>query len=240
MKKALLFIGLFASAIVLRAQIDVLYQGNVVNDTIVVYEQSPNEESYIYLKCKNNSDAVVSAQITATTVYGTEDIHVMSICVPGSCVPGVESGVFDMLPNGEAEWDAWIEINEGLANGTSTLFSFTIQDTLNADNNKTVFVKYIIGENSVNALSKNNVSIDLYPNPARNMVNIEYNLSGSNAMDSKIEIRNMLGSVVKEINIADNQSIQRINVSEMPNGVYLCSVVCNGKVCKTKKMVVKH
>ena len=139
-----------------------------------------------------------------------------------------------------AEWHAWIEINEGLANGTSTLFSFTIQDTLNADNNKTVFVKYIIGENSVNALSKNNVSIDLYPNPARNVVNIEYNLSGSNAMGSKIEIRNMLGSVVKEINIADNQSIQRINVSEMPNGVYLCSVVCNGKVCKTKKMVVKH
>ncbi len=240
MKKALLFIGLFASAIVLRAQIDVLYQGNVVNDTIVVYEQSPNEESYIYLKCKNNSDAVVSAQIAATTIYGTEDIHVMSICVPGSCVPGVVSGVFNMLPNGEAEWDAWIEINEGLANGTSTLFSFTIQDTLNADNNKTVFVKYIIGENSVNALSKNNVSIDLYPNPARNVVNIEYNLSGSNAMGSKIEIRNMLGSVVKEISIADNQSIQRINVSEMPNGVYLCSVVCNGKVCKTKKMVVKH
>ena len=47
MKKTLLFISLFASAIVLRAQIDVLYQGNVVNDTIVIYEQSPNEESYL-------------------------------------------------------------------------------------------------------------------------------------------------------------------------------------------------
>ena len=238
MKKALLFISLFATAIALRAQIDVLYQGNVVNDTIVVYEQSPNEESNIYFDCKNNGNAVVTAQITATTIYGTEDIHVMSICVPGSCVPGTVSGKFNMLPNGEAEWHAWIEINEGLANGTTTLFSFTIQDTLNADNNKTVFVKYIIGENSLNELAKNDVSIDLYPNPARNVVSVDYSLSGG--MQSKIEIRNMLGSIVKEINIADNQGTQRINVSEMPNGVYLCSVVCNGKVYKTKKMVVKH
>ena len=88
MKKALLFIGLFASVIALRAQIDVLYQGNVVNDTIVIYEQSPNEESNIYFHCKNSGSSASTVQITAETVYGTDDIHVMSICVPGSCVPG--------------------------------------------------------------------------------------------------------------------------------------------------------
>ena len=110
MKKTLLFISLFASAIVLRAQIDVLYQGNVVNDTIVIYEQSPNEESYLYFNCKNNSSSALTARITAETVYGTEDIHVMSICVPGSCVPGTVSGDFELAPNAEAECDAWIEI----------------------------------------------------------------------------------------------------------------------------------
>lgn len=238
MKKTLLFISLFASAIVLRAQIDVLYQGNVVNDTIVIYEQSPNEESYLYFNCKNNSSSALTARITAETVYGTEDIHVMSICVPGSCVPGTISGEFELASNAEAECDAWIEINGGLAYGTTTLFSFTIQDTRNAANSKTMFVKYIIDRNSINTLAKNNVSIDLYPNPVRNVVTVDYSLSGG--MQNKIEIRNMLGSVVKEISIADNQGTQRINVSDMPNGVYLCSVVCNGKVYKTKKMVVKH
>ena len=89
-------------------------------------------------------------------------------------------------------------------------------------------------------MAQNTASINLYPNPTKNIAYVDYNLSGYNTNGSKIEIRNMLGSVVKEVSIESNQGTQAINVNDMPNGVYLCSVVCNGKVCQTKKMVVKH
>ena len=241
MRKALLFISLFASAIVLRAQIDILYQGSVVNDTIVIYEQSPNEDCYIYLTCKNNQSNPINVKVVSNRVYGSEDIEVLSVCALGeTCVPGTESRPFDIDANGEKEFDSWVMINEGLADGTCTMLSFTVQDMNDGANFKTVYVKYIIGTNAINTVSKIDANISLYPNPARNTAYINYELPESSVANSKIEIRNMLGSVVKEVAIQNNNGTQSINTGNMPNGVYLCSIVCNGKVSQTKKMVVKH
>ena len=239
MKKTLLFISLLVAAFVSKAQISVLYNHTLVNDTIEILAPSPDEENYIYLTCKNDGSENVTLRVTATRIYGSEDVNVMSICVPGSCVPGLVSGTFDLAANAEAEFDAWVEIGSDIAANTATLYQFTIQDQ-NDENNKTiVFVKYII-KLGVNALAQNTASINLYPNPTKNIAYVDYNLSGYNTDGSKIEIRNMLGSVVKEVSIESNQGTQAINVNDIPNGVYLCSVVCNGKVCQTKKMVVKH
>ena len=241
MRKALLFISLFASAIVLRAQIDILYQGSVVNDTIVIYEQSPNEDCYLYLTCKNNQSNPINVKIVSNRVYGSEGIEVLSVCALGeTCVPGTESRPFDIDANGEKEFDSWVMINEGLADGTCTMLSFKVQDMNDEANFKTVYVKYIIGTNAINTVSKIDANISLYPNPARNTAYINYELPESIVANSKIEIRNMLGSVVKEVAIQNNNGTQSINTGNMPNGVYLCSIVCNGKVSQTKKMVVKH
>lgn len=241
MRKALLFISLFASAIVLRAQIDVLYQGSVVNDTIVIYEKSPNEDCYIYLTCKNNQSENINVKVVSNRVYGSEGMEILSVCALGeTCVPGTESRPFDIAANSEKEFDSWVMINEGLAEGTNTMFSFTVLDMNDEANFKTVFVKYIIGTNAINTVGKANANINLYPNPAKNMAYINYELPESNVANSKIEIRNMLGSVVKEMTIQNNNGTQGIDTSNMPNGVYLCSIVCNGKVSQTKKMVVKH
>jgi hypothetical protein len=115
MRKALLFISLFASAIVLNAQIDVLYQGSVVTDTIVIYEQSPNEECYIYLTCKNNQSNPINVKVVSNRVYGSEEMEILSVCAVGeTCVPGTESRPFDIAANGEKEFDSWVMINEGL------------------------------------------------------------------------------------------------------------------------------
>lgn len=241
MKKALLFISLFASAIVLKAQIDVLYQGSVVTDTIVIYEQSPNEDCYIYLTCKNNQSNPINVKVVSNRVYGSEGMEILSVCAVGeTCVPGTESRPFDIAANGEKEFDSWVMINEGLAEGTNTMFSFTVQDMNDEANFRTVFVKYIIGTNAINTVDRKNTSLNLYPNPAKNMAQISYELPTANAKNSKIEIRNMLGSVVKVVNINGNNGTQNVDVNNMPNGVYLCSIVCNGKVCQTKKMIVKH
>jgi hypothetical protein len=242
MKKTLLFISLIAATMISKAQIDILYQGNVVaeSDTIVINEKSPNDECMLFLSFKNNQDNKINVIVSSTHIYGSEGIRVESMCA-GACVPGTSTSVFSIEANETYDgFDAGIAIDGGLPMGTETMLQFTIQDQRSSSNNATVYVKYVINQSGINALAERPSSLKLYPNPVKNIAQVSYELPENSVAGSKIEVRNMLGSVVKEVAIQNAQGSQSIDVSSMPNGVYLCSIVSRGKVCQTKKMIIKH
>lgn len=240
MRKTLLFISFIATIFVAKAQIEILYDGNVVTDTVIVNALSPTDESNLYFHCKNSGTDDITAKVFVTELNSVEGVLFMSICTPGTCKPGFESANFNVESGADVEFHTSLAIDPGIASGTTVLYALKVQDVNDETNSKTILVKYIITNVGVNALAKNTTEINLYPNPAKNMAYIDYDLSEYNVSSSKIEIRNMLGSVVKEVVISSKQGKQAVDVSNMPNGVYLCSIVCNGKVSKTKKMIVKH
>jgi aminopeptidase YwaD len=80
-------------------------------------------------------------------------------------------------------------------------------------------------ETAVNKLE----SIKIYPNPAKDILNIEL---PANIKNFSLEINDMSG---KLISTHGNES--KINVSKLPNGVYLCTIKSDGETI-TKKIII--
>ena len=80
----------------------------------------------------------------------------------------------------------------------------------------------------------NNSAVSLYPNPAKNELNIMMNEVQGNG--GSIEIYNILGERVYAENVAKYNSINSIDVSALSNGRYLVKVASNNAVV-TKSFV---
>lgn len=103
-------------------------------------------------------------------------------------------------------------------------FTFVISTSTSSD--KTLAVR------NVNELSV------AYPNPAGTYTRIDYELSLS-AKDAAIKIYNILGSEIRKIELANRQGTISIDTDSMTEGMYLYSLVVNGKTVSTKKFIVK-
>lgn len=73
-------------------------------------------------------------------------------------------------------------------------------------------------------------SVKIYPNPAKNFVKLEL---PNNIKDFNVEISDMSGKLVLK---TENET--EINVSDLQNGVYLCSIKANDENI-TRKIVIK-
>ena len=89
---------------------------------------------------------------------------------------------------------------------------------------------------SVNTLLANEVfevadELKVYPNPTNGIFTIE----GSNLVDSKIKIFNILGTLIQEVEATSN--LMELNRSNLSSGVYLISIEKNSK-STVKKLVI--
>ena len=78
-----------------------------------------------------------------------------------------------------------------------------------------------------------------YPNPANQKTGINFQLPTPNS-EARVMLRNLLGSVVKEIKVNGNENNFSINTSDLNNGLYFYSVMFENKILFTKKLIVKH
>lgn len=95
---------------------------------------------------------------------------------------------------------------------------------------------YVSGLNEVlSSISK----INLYPNPATDVVNVEFNLTNESTIS--MEVYNMLGQAVYSIpqtNLQKGGFRSEINTSDFENGVYFVAVKNGDRVAQTLKFVV--
>jgi Secretion system C-terminal sorting domain len=75
------------------------------------------------------------------------------------------------------------------------------------------------------------------PNPASGLTKIVYNLPNLN--NGKLVIRNMLGSTIKEIQLDKISDSKTIDVSLFNAGIYFYSLVNNGNIISSQRLVVK-
>ncbi|RZJ49749.1 MAG: M28 family peptidase [Flavobacterium sp.] len=84
---------------------------------------------------------------------------------------------------------------------------------------------------AVNETQENQLeSVKIYPNPAKNFVKLELS---SNIKNFRVEISDMSGKLVL---ITENET--EINVSDLQNGVYVCSIKANDQNI-TRKIVIE-
>lgn len=78
--------------------------------------------------------------------------------------------------------------------------------------------------------------LTISPNPASNIVKITFNNSSRN--ETMIKITNAEGKVVYEL--ITNKEILNYDVSGLANGVYMVSIIQNGALIQSNKLIVKH
>jgi hypothetical protein len=83
-----------------------------------------------------------------------------------------------------------------------------------------------------------NNAISVYPNPASDNLNLKWNASGTKYFD--IHLYNSIGEEVMRSEKMKTNSVteNKIDISSLPNGIYLL-VIENGTDRVTKKIVVE-
>ncbi|HXU28612.1 MAG TPA: T9SS type A sorting domain-containing protein, partial [Bacteroidia bacterium] len=81
----------------------------------------------------------------------------------------------------------------------------------------------VVDQNAITGIDKvaaTNVTLSLYPNPAANFVTIDF----KNADAKSVEVYNEIGSKVYSMNVTDKNSAHKIDISNLPAGVYYVKV----------------
>ena len=112
-------------------------------------------------------------------------------------------------------------------------------DANNAADNVYICMYFDIstGIASVNASQVNPLSI-ASPNPANTLSGINYYTDITKS--PKLVIYDLLGSKVFEAKLVQKQGAYIVNVSDFKQGIYLYSLIENGKTVATRKLIVAH
>lgn len=81
--------------------------------------------------------------------------------------------------------------------------------------------------------------LSAYPNPARNQVNISYQLP-ANSKTANLRMINLTGQEVYSCILDGNKGIKNINVSNLSPGMYIYALYSDGKVISTQKLSVNR
>lgn len=130
--------------------------------------------------------------------------------------------------------------NPGNQSGTASI-TYTFYDQNNIGDSAWVTVVYhsdVAGIGASSVTGENKLAAAA-PNPANSFSSINYSLK-SNVKSGKIVLYNMLGELIREINLEEKQGTVKLSVSEFTAGVYFYSLVADNKVVTTKKLVVSH
>jgi hypothetical protein len=78
----------------------------------------------------------------------------------------------------------------------------------------------------------------LYPNPAAEYAVVDYQFS-NNSLEVKIAFYNVLGLVVKEIELDRDDRSAKISLRDLNSGLYMYQLLVDGKPVATKKLMVR-
>ena len=80
---------------------------------------------------------------------------------------------------------------------------------------------------------------EIYPNPATSSVSLDYQLTAQ-VNEASVKVFNILGAMVKEADLNRGEGKMRMDIADLKNGVYFYSVIVNGDVYQTKKLIVQR
>lgn len=217
----------------------------VPNDYIVnidsILQVDMYNEAIVYAQVKNTTSDTVSIKVRRTLLDSVPSSQ-NQICFAGLCfspdvwnsitTEDLEAGEFTdeesfsghYLPNGQV----------GL-----TKVRYTFYDIASPNDTTSLIVNFNYGYLSVDdLLAKSNISA-AYPNPAKSVVNFEYQFN-SQVTSASVKIYNLVGQQVKVENINGLIGKCEISVVELPEGVYFATLVLNDHLAKTQRIIVKR
>lgn len=119
--------------------------------------------------------------------------------------------------------------------GTST-YRYVWFDTNNPSDTAYFDITYNITPLSIQEMNKQ-VELNLFPNPAKDFINLHLQNVDFNSTIA-IEIYDLIGNKVMSQTLISSSS--RMDISDLSNGAYFCSIISDRKTILTKRVVISH
>jgi hypothetical protein len=163
--------------------------------------------------------------------------HNSFFCWGGACYPASTSVApfYLTLNPGDVDTTLLVKLDPQGHPGVSTV-TYCFYDKDNVTDSVCITYRFTAQPVSVDEISGRQLS-NAYPNPADERTVIGYQTSSKNA---KMVLTNLLGSVVREIQLSDRQNSVMIDTRELNSGIYLYSLIQDGKAVGARKLVVNH
>lgn len=226
----------------LNAQVEI-YEATdpsvIFNGTEIIVDGQPSDvATYIDLRVKNVGTESIEVRFRRDRVIGNsaqDQICDNDLCYDCNDAPSYTIPSSTML----AENEDMIFKPQFVPDGNSfcAIHDYYVIDDLGFLLDS-VRIKFRIGGEdcalNVNEFSNVPTEFTLYPNPSEGVVTVDGVVSGS-----ELKIIDVLGKELKTFKL--KSEVEKLNLSELPNGVYLCSLVLpNGDSMPTKKLVLKN
>jgi hypothetical protein len=125
-------------------------------------------------------------------------------------IPGDNTSGFNANENSYQNWSIWASV--------------TLIDSVTA----------------VNELENKDFSVSMFPNPAKDLINLSYQVKKEGNVS--LQVNDILGNKVKVADLGKRtvgNNLYKLDVSELPNGIYTYTMDLNGRGI-TRKFVVSH
>ena len=116
-----------------------------------------------------------------------------------------------------------------------TTIKYCFQTPGNASNAVCHEVTFVVDATSDVTELPIGVACSLMPNPATDVVT----LTMDRALDGAVEFRNLVGQVAKRARIQAGVTQQAVNLDGLTEGIWLVSVVSEGRVLATQRLVIR-
>lgn len=105
-------------------------------------------------------------------------------------------------------------------------------------NDKTcITITYNAGSSTSNiVLGKEEIIGSFYPNPAKDYTSLSFNINNF----SRLEIMDVLGNVVKNIDMNEGVGKKTIYVGDLNKGIYFGNLVCDDEIIYIRKLIIDH
>lgn len=161
-------------------------------------------------------------------------------CIDNNCLDERVEDYIVRLEPGQTLNTLQIALEGGLVPGVSTM-RYIIFSRSNPAHSLEFDLNFSIDER----LEKNTIYQsraitvkDVYPNPAADHANVDYQLT-SDRTKAKIRLHNLLGNVIGEYDLTSFETRLRISTAELSAGIYFYTLYVDNESVLTRKLIVK-
>lgn len=109
----------------------------------------------------------------------------------------------------------------------------------NSADSSTVLINSCTWATGITELKENKNTVIAAPNPASDMVQIGYNVVDAKN-SAEIRVYNVIGEVEKRVTLTDRNGWVHLSAQDLKGGMHFYSLVVDGEIKSTKKLIITH
>lgn len=216
--------------------------GALTNGQSITFVGDTTATLYSYVDCTNNSGDSIFVKVKKIEIFcipGSENLFCWYTCY----LPNVYVSTFNIgiAGGGGVSHDFSGEYKAHGNLGISTVM-YVFYNMVNENDSVSVIINYDCSMGAaVPELDKSVISFsNAYPNPAGIFTSFSYNLPASSGQNYRLVIRDMVGNIVTDKVLADEEGTIKINTAELKDGIYFYSLMADDQAYLTRKLIIRH